>query len=548
MASLSRSARRGVLAGLLAAVFGVVLAAPASAHAELVASTPANGARLDRAPARVQMRFTEAVNLIPGGIRLVDATGASVPTAEPGVAGHTVTWPMPADLSQGSYVVSWRVVSSDGHPVAGAFSFGVGSPALAVAGNTPTAPWTVVAARLAGYLGFALFAGVVSFVLWCSPRSRTHPVLQRLVRAGLVGGALAGLVGLLLQGPYIAGVGTARLLDPALLQESLGTPFGIAMAARLGLYAGLAGLAWRLPAIGTGYRRWLIPVGIIGVAVAIAGAGHGAASGRPLDLGIDALHALTAGVWVGGLVALAVLGRGVPPLALRRFSTLAMGSVLVLVGTGTLNSLEQITDPLDLLLTRYGLVLLLKLGLVATALGAAALSRHRLREGRVPLTSVRVEAVLTAGVLAVTAILGMTAPPTQLVAPTNDATAAGPTSATRPATGPATGPATSTMVNMSLGERGRATLTVSRPGTSGSQLRVSLTDAQGRSLESGGVDLKVSNPDRDLAPIPVPMKPRNGAWTADYRFPLPGLWKATLTVQTPDHTGVVTAGNITITG
>ena len=67
MALMSTSARRGILGGLLAAVFAVLLASPASAHAELVASTPANGARLDRAPAKVEMRFTEAVNLIPGG-------------------------------------------------------------------------------------------------------------------------------------------------------------------------------------------------------------------------------------------------------------------------------------------------------------------------------------------------------------------------------------------------------------------------------------------------------------------------------------------------
>jgi copper transport protein len=485
------------------------------------------------------MRFTEAVNLIPGGIRLVDEAGASVRTSEPAVAGHTLTWRMPTDLAQGSYVVSWRVVSSDGHPVAGAFSFGIGTPALAVAGNTPTTPWTVVAARLAGYLGFALFAGVVTFVLWCAPGTRNHPTLQRLVRAGLIGGALAALIGLLLQGPYIAGLAMSRLLDPALLQETLGTPFGSAMAARLALYAALAALAWRLPAITTGYRRWLTPAGIAALAVAIAGAGHGAASGRPLDLGIDALHALTAGIWVGGLVALAVLGRGVPPLALPRFSTLAMGSVVVLVATGTLNSLEQIKDPLDLLLTRYGLFLLLKLALVAATLAAAALSRHRLRQGRVPLTSVRVEAGLTASVLAVTAILAMTAPPSQLVLPTNDPAAARSTAASRPAP---------TVVHMSLGEQGKATLQVLQPGTPASQLQVFLTDSNGQPLKSGGVDLKVANPDHDLAPIPVPLKPWNGAWSADYHFPLPGTWKAILTVQTPDHTGVVTTADITITG
>ena len=331
----------------------------------------------------------------------------------------------------------------------------------------------------------------------------------------------------------------SRLLDPALLREALATPFGSAMAARLALYAGLAALAWRLPTITGGYRRWLTPVGIVGLAVAIAGAGHGAASGRPLDLGVDALHALTAGIWVGGLVALAVLGRDVHPLALRRFSTLAMGSVLALVATGTLNSLAQIKDPLDLLLTRYGLILLLKLGLVALALAGAAVSRRRLREGGVPLLSVRYEAGVTAGVLAVTAVLSMTAPPSQPSYRRATATAGRSTSAT--------GTATRTVVHMSLGDQGRATLKVSRPGTSGSPLQVILTDRGGGPLRVRRRDLKVSNPGRDLAPIPVPMKQRNGAWSADYRFPLPGVWRATLTVHAPDHTAVVTSGNLTIT-
>ncbi len=141
-----------------------------------------------------------------------------------------------------------------------------------------------------------------------------------------------------------------------------------------------------------------------------------------------------------------------------------MGSVVVLVATGTLNSLEQIKDPLDLLLTRYGLFLLLKLALVAAALAAAAVSRHRLRQGRVPLTSVRFEAGLTASVLAVTASSAMTAPPSQLVVPTNDPAAARSTAASGPAP---------TVVHMSLGEQGTATLQVFNPAPAPASSRCS---------------------------------------------------------------------------
>ena len=83
------------------------------------------------------MTFTESVNLLQDGIRLMDSVGATVPTPDPVVDGHTVTWPMPEDLADGSYTVTWKLVSSDGHPVAGAFSFGVGAAAANILGITP---------------------------------------------------------------------------------------------------------------------------------------------------------------------------------------------------------------------------------------------------------------------------------------------------------------------------------------------------------------------------------------------------------------------------
>ena len=303
---------------------------------------------------------------------------------------------MPADLPDGPYIVTWRVVSTDGHPISGASSFGVGTaaavpgsattigtadPADTAAATGSTAPWPVVTARLAGYVAFALFAGVAAFVLWCAPGTSRGPTLQLLVRGGLLGGAGAAVAAILVQGPYTAGVSMSRVLDTGLIRETLSTPFGVAMTWRLGLYAVLGVLAWRLPRIVTRPYSWLVPAGVVATAVTIAAAGHAAASG-PFDLLVDALHALTAGLWVGGLVALVALGRSVEPHALHRFSTLAMASVLTLVVTGTLNSLRHLTAVEQLWLTRYGLTLVIKLSLVAGTIAAAAVSRRRLRQNQ----------------------------------------------------------------------------------------------------------------------------------------------------------------------
>jgi copper transport protein len=545
MASLSTAARRIGLVGTLAVLFALLFSSPAAAHAELVTITPANGAQLTKPPTEVKMTFTESVNLLVGGIRLVDGAGATVPTSDPTVDGHTVTWPMPADLPEGAYVVTWRVVSADGHPVSGASSFGVGIAAPAVPGSATdtgspgrvaigsTAPWPVVIVRLAGYVAFALFAGVVAFVVWCAPDTSKDPSLQILARGGLLGGAVAAVAAILVQGPYAAGVSMRHVLDPRLIQETLATPSGTAMMWRLALYGVLGVLAWRLPGILTELGSWLVPAAVAGTSVTIAAAGHAAAGGL-IDLGVDTLHVLAAGLWVGGLVALVVLGRSLEPRALHRFSTLAIASVLTLIVTGTLNSLRRLNAVEELWLTRYGLTLAAKLVLVASTFAAAAVSRRRLQQKRVPLRSVRFEAALTVAVLAVTALLTMTAPPPRAAEPTSHS-------------GHSAGhEVADDAVQMSLGEKGSAALAVLPATTAGSDLRLFLTDTNGQPLPATRVTLKVANPGRDIAPIPVPMSLRDGVWVASYRFPFPGTWKTILTVDGIGPSAVVTTADITI--
>jgi copper transport protein len=178
----------------------------------------------------------------------------------------------------------------------------------------------------------------------------------------------------------------------------------------------------------------------------------------------------------------------------------------------------------------------IKLSLVAITLAVAAVSRWRLRQKRVPLRTVRIEAALTIAVLVVTAILSVTAPPPQ-------------TSATSGHTDHSAGPgAANDTVQMSLGDQGEATLTVLPATTTGSHLHLVLTDTNGNPLAATRVALKVANPGRDIAPIPVPMSMRDGVWVASYRFPLPGTWKTILTVHGVGPSDVVTSADVTIRG
>ena len=167
-------------AALLAAF--VALASPAAAHAELVGTTPAEGERLEHAPQQVTLEFTEQVTLIVGGIELLDERGELVRTTDPHVKGRQVVLPLPDDLPRGGYVVSWRVVSADTHPVAGAFTFGVAAPPVSAAavgaadaGRQPAVAVTVAVCRWLGFAGMALLIGGTVFSpragrpVWSSP-------------------------------------------------------------------------------------------------------------------------------------------------------------------------------------------------------------------------------------------------------------------------------------------------------------------------------------------------------------------------------------------
>ena len=79
MASLSIAARRVALLGTFGVLFALLFASPAAAHADLRNITPANGAQLDKPPTEVQLTFTESVNLVDGGIRLVDGVAPPCP-------------------------------------------------------------------------------------------------------------------------------------------------------------------------------------------------------------------------------------------------------------------------------------------------------------------------------------------------------------------------------------------------------------------------------------------------------------------------------------
>lgn len=381
-----------VLAGWLA--LGVGVAPPASAHAVLEQTDPADGARLQAAPSQVTLQFDEAVSLQAGYARVVSVDGVRADTGAARVSGSSVVIPLRTGLPDAGYVVTYRVISDDSHPVAGTLSFVVGDGPAVTAGaagaqaTTRTDPVVAVllpVAKWIGFAGIALAIGLPVLLLVCWPQGWSEARLRRWAGWGVAAVGVGAVLSFLVQGPYAAGVGLGSTFDPALLSATADSEYGRALVVRLGL-AILLGAAL-LPGWIDGERPGkgrIAVVGVLGVALVVstAAVGHPVAGSLPvLSVFVAAVHVAGMGVWIGGLVGLlgVVLRAGVPVATLAavlpRFSRLAFGSMAALVLSGAVQAVREVGSPTALVSTTYGRLLVAKLVLVLMILAAAGVSR-----------------------------------------------------------------------------------------------------------------------------------------------------------------------------
>ncbi|MET8495926.1 copper resistance CopC/CopD family protein [Streptomyces microflavus] len=542
-------------AWVLALVAGVGLllggAAPAAAHAVLSDTAPARGAVLAEPPSRVDLVFSESVSVSRDGIRVLDPSGRRVDDGRPtSKGGGTYTVGLSGPAARGTYTVAYQVESADSHPVAGAFTFSVGEPSATSAVPTVRDPDTglvgrfYAVSRFGAYTGMIVMTGGVLLLLLCAPRGVALPTVRRSTAAAWVLLCASTLALLLLRGAY---VGSGRLVDVAdvtRLAETVRTKFGALLVLRLALLAGCA-LLWRYRGRIAGRyspRAALASAGVTGLAVAWTWAGAEHASTGPLpylSMPVDALHLLSAGTWVGGLLilawALVRAGDDVPPEAVVRFSKVAFLSVCVLAVTGLYQSWRQVGTLSALMDTRFGQLLLLKAAGVGLLLGLALMSRRwtkrlarRDREDRAPLRSLRrwvgAEAVVGLCVIAATTALVSTQP----------ARAHGPES-----TGTAASAAVSLRMDFDTGGRegrGSADLVVD-PGRRGpNAVHVTLTGPGGGLLDAPEIQVSLTSRSGSIGPLPVPVeRVSEGHWTVSgFQLPVAGDWDLSLTVRTSE--------------
>jgi copper transport protein len=523
-----------MLAGAL--LLSAFLAGQALAHAALVASDPADGAVLAKAPTELSLTFDEPVS--PLILKLVEPDGSTVSLGEPRLDGNRVVLAAPSSLGTGSYVLSWRVISEDGHPVGGAVVFSIGMPSGGAAAEaTEAIDWPLRGAiwfcRVLIYIGLFAGAGGAFFLTWFAGGARP---MRRFIAGASVAGFVAALLSLGLLGADALDLGLISLAEPKVWATALSTSYALTV-----LFASLAVLAalWALYSRTPGGPRVASALAMLGAGLALASSGH-AATADPQWLMRPAVfvHAMAVAFWIGALAPLAGLFASRDPVArpaLRRFSAIIPYTLAALLAAGIVLAIVQVGHFPALVSTAYGRVLLVKLVLVALLLILAAFNRWRLtkpalageaRAGRSFIRSVTGEIVLVTAILCTVALWRFTPPPRALA----DAAQVPPVS-----------------VHIHA-ERAMASLTVS-PGRAGLvSVSAFIVGGDLDPLDAKEVTLSFSMPSAGIEPIRREARKLDaGQWRVDgLRLPVAGRWAVSVDILISDFESVTLKSEIAL--
>jgi copper transport protein len=408
-----------LVAGLATLLSVLCFATGVSAHAALVSTEPGDGSVLSAAPKAVQLLFNEPVTLAV--IKLIDAEGRERDDVSARAVDKTIVITLPESLPRGTQIISYRVISEDGHPVAGslAFSIGAATAATAVQTNAGSVNGLIWLTRIGVYLGLLAGVGGAFFAGWIAPvRAGVNVIVAALI-VGLFSALLSlGLQGLDLLNLPLQGIVTGAPWQAA-AATSLFQSLLIAVVAMVAGIVALRGGSARTAAM-------LSAFAMAGVGLSLATSGH-AATAAPQWLNRPAvfLHGVGAAFWVGALAPLTAMAHRPTEgllVVLNRFSRAAVPVVAVLVLAGLTLAVGQLQSFRALIETKYGLILSIKIALVIVLLGLAALNRFRLTPAlaadpsntRPLVRSMLLECVAVVGILAVVAGWRFTPPPRAL--------------------------------------------------------------------------------------------------------------------------------------
>jgi len=460
---------RGVLVAALAAA-ALVLPGTASAHAYLVRTVPSASGILNAPPPAVALTYDEAVEPRFAIISVTDAYGRQQATAPPRRSPanpDTLIVPLKPHLAEGWYLVYWRAISVDGHPVQGAFTFAVGPNAgPAPQFRVPSIAQTATSTKLLAARWVVFLTTMIAIGLFVLRIAIARPLLRRVegtsLRAVSIGMVVFSVLGLVAIPVY---------LDFATAIDSLRSVFDVGSLVPL----------FRVTAFGRGYvdmelcfalfclAAWIAvwvdrplrehrsvaeltgAVGAFAAAAAVlvlpGASGHaGQTAPRGVSLLLDWLHLAAGSLWLGGLVGLLLVWASLSAqnrvaglaVTVPRVSNVAFVSVLLLIGTGVGATIIHLPILSALWQTSYGKTILVKVGLLLAAMLLAAFNLLRTKPhletsgdrpelgppaARLLRRLVTGEAVIVACAVLAAAVLSSLAPPPKALAEVGSAAA-----------------------------------------------------------------------------------------------------------------------------
>jgi copper transport protein len=456
---MSRCGRSLVLTLAAAAALGLPTAA--FAHAALLRTVPEASGTVNVPPRQLELTYSEPVEPRFAIVSVTDVAGrqktAGAPRRSP-ANPDTLLVPL-KKVPEGWYLVYWRAISVDGHPVRGAFTFAVGpnagpAPQFSIPSVSETAATPrLVIARWAVFLSVMGAIGLAALRL-----AIARPIVRRVDGSKLHTVSLAfgivSAIGLVAIPVYfllatadfaLRSVFAVGALVPLVRVSAFGRGY-VDLWICFALFVAAAALAIRIDRPDRERRSIAELLAFTGAGFAAAAAllvpgaaGHAAqTTPRGLSLLFDWTHLAAGSLWVGGLAGLLVLWRSLPVasrtaglvVAVPRFSNTALASVIVLVASGIGASLLHLPTLGSLWQTSYGQALLVKIGLLLGAIVLASVNLLRAkprleRPGSALLLRrlVAGETLLVAAAVFAAAVLSSLAPPSKALASVGAASA-----------------------------------------------------------------------------------------------------------------------------
>ncbi len=550
---MSRTARQlaavvAILGGVLALGTGI-----ASAHANVVSSTPSDGASLPSAPKEVSITFTEDVSAVSDGLAVLNRDGKRVDDGTSHVSnGRTLVTGINDSPPDGTYIATYRVLSADGHPVSGSFLFGVGSGAV----DTTARPasdgdrlWEIIGdiARAILYLSALLAAGVAFFLAFLHDQADDRWRIIPFVRIGSFVAVFGALGIVMSQAALLTGQGADAITDTTVLRNVLTENLGWSLAL---LMIGLAAVHLSTDVAKKVISQSLALYGGLVVTVSFAVWGHASElAPRAVSLVADAVHVTAAALWLGGLVGLLMVLRirsastvRSTALIIGRFSRMAFWTVLALAVAGLTLTLTGSDASLHALLTTtWGQLVLAKIGLTLIIVIIAAWNRRTLVPSLTAptdddaalavrwatlLRTVRAEALVLVVILCLTAVLVNTP-------------------AARYATTAKSGP-----VNIvQRVDTGQVGLTVDPAVVGSNRVEIRYTDETGQTINvANTMSIEFSQPSAGVAPITRQvLASEPGVFVIDgNELSVAGTWTISVAVRTGDFTEQRTAFEVPV--